>query len=181
VTVPLDGQVSKRDYIQNLVKGNHSDCPKIATASLGISSSGGSSNGVPSEQQKATSKDIDSGGGILSKNEEPKEVWKSFLAFTNYGIVKCNFWRAKTNFATTLHKTHFLLRSYPRSRLSPFPAPTEEDPERSFPYPLILISNIILPCQSLYLRDQRRRLIVEKESGLILLLNEPDILEIQSL
>ncbi|CAL8121906.1 unnamed protein product [Orchesella dallaii] len=54
VTIPLDRPISRRDYIQNVSTGNHTDCPKLTNSIL--------SNSVPSEQHKSTSKAIDSSG-----------------------------------------------------------------------------------------------------------------------
>ncbi len=91
VSIPADGQVSKRDYIQSLLKGNHSECPKLATASLGTTSSSSgssSSNGLPSEQQtRASSKSSDPIGSqtvtLLSKNGDSKEVDNPIIPNSN--------------------------------------------------------------------------------------------------
>lgn len=71
VTIPLDRPISRRDYIQNVSTGNHSDCPKLTNSVT--------SNSIPSEQHKSTSKSIDSSGSqtinILSDNgQSNKEV-----------------------------------------------------------------------------------------------------------
>lgn len=77
VTIPLDRPISRRDYIQNVSTGNHSDCPKLTNSII--------SNSIPSEQHKSTSKAIDSTGSqtinILSDNgQSNKEVIIKLLA-----------------------------------------------------------------------------------------------------
>ncbi|CAG7826149.1 unnamed protein product, partial [Allacma fusca] len=71
VTIPLDRPISRRDYIQNVSSGNHTECPKSASSSLGP-------NSIPSEQTKGTAKSVDSSGSqtitILSDDGLTKEV-----------------------------------------------------------------------------------------------------------
>lgn len=54
MTIPLDRPISRRDYIQNVSSGNHSDCPKLSNSLI--------SNLIPSEQHKSTSSQGKSSG-----------------------------------------------------------------------------------------------------------------------
>lgn len=76
VTIPLGRPISRRDYIQNVTSGNHSDCP--APPPIATSSSPIGSNAMPSERHKSASNTIGPSGSqpitILSDSEQTNDV-----------------------------------------------------------------------------------------------------------
>jgi hypothetical protein len=68
VTIPLDKPILRRDYIQNVSTGNHSDCPKVHTDGI-------RSNPIILERNKSTSSRSGDASGsqtITTRSEEQR-------------------------------------------------------------------------------------------------------------